>query len=145
MTPTPPRKKRRTVKEIEEALRRTYGTVAAAARMLGMNRQYLHERIAATPRLQEVLAEAREFMVDTAELKLVTLVQEGDVRAITFMLSRIGKSRGWGSEVTLNHRRLDVKNMSIEELEAVLRTAYGEEDEEEIESGAAHDALPGTP
>lgn len=120
---------RRTVKQIEEALRRTYGTVAAAARLLGMNRQYLHERIAATPRLQEVLDESREFMVDQAELKLVTAVQEGDIRAITFMLSRIGKSRGWGSEVTLNHRRLDVRNMSTEELEAVLRAAYGEDDD----------------
>lgn len=89
---------------IKEALAKSGGNVAAAARALGMNRSSLFQRILRTPSLKEAMEDERETMVDVAESMLRKAVHEGDMTAIMYTLnnSPAAKRRGWGprQEVT---------------------------------------------
>jgi hypothetical protein len=43
-----------------------------------------------------VLKECRESLVDTAEKKLYEMVEDGDYKAVVYVLSTLGRDRGWG-------------------------------------------------
>lgn len=84
-----------TLDEIENALRNTKGMVAPAAKVLGMTRSALYERINKHERLQTVIADEREAMTDTAELALHRAIVNGEAWATCFYLKTQGKSRGY--------------------------------------------------
>lgn len=101
---THPIKKRPSVVQIEDAIRKAAGNVTAAARGLGINRTSLHARIARSPALQQVLQEEREALVDMAESALRAEVLDRNMTAVIWTLkaSPEAKRRGWGErqEVT---------------------------------------------
>lgn len=101
---THPIKKRPSVVQIEDAIRKAAGNVTAAARGLGINRTSLHARIARSPALQQVLQEERESLVDMAESALRAEVLDRNMTAVIWTLkaSPEAKRRGWGErqEVT---------------------------------------------
>lgn len=84
-----------TATEVENALRNTKGMVSVAARSLGMTRQALYNRIHKSTALQELIADEREAMTDTAELALHRAIVGGEAWAICFYLKTMGKSRGY--------------------------------------------------
>jgi hypothetical protein len=90
-------KKRPSVVQIEDAIRKSAGNVTAAARGLGVGRTALHARIAKSPDLQRVLQEEREALVDMAESALRAEVLDRNMTAIIWTLkaSPEAKRRGW--------------------------------------------------
>ena len=101
---THPIKKRPSVVQIEDAIRKAAGNVTAAARGLGVGRTALHARIAKSPELQRILQEERESLVDMAESALRAEVLDRNMTAVIWTLkaSPEAKRRGWGerTEVT---------------------------------------------
>lgn len=115
--PTP----RRTVDVLERELRRAYGLVSVVAERLGMSRQALYRRIRKSERLQEALRDAREIVVDTAELKLIEAIRKGEPWAIGLALKTLGKERGYVERQEVdNLRDVDLSRLSTEELRAWL-------------------------
>lgn len=103
------------------ALRQNLGTVAVTARQLGISREHLHRRIQRSPKLQAAIAEAREAFVDVAELQLAKKVHDGDLGAVRYVLGTQGRARGYGAEITHNHKgRVDFTRMTDEELETFI-------------------------
>ena len=101
---THPIKKRPSVVQIEDAIRKAAGNVTAAARGLGINRTSLHARIARSPALQQVLQEEREALVDMAESALRAEVLDRNMTAVIWTLkaSPEAKRRGWGERTELS-------------------------------------------
>lgn len=89
---------------IIEAIQKSGGNVAAAARALNWNRSALSKRITATPGLREILEDERETVVDIAETQLRKGLHDGAPWAVMYTLnnSPAAKRRGWGprQEVT---------------------------------------------
>ena len=88
-------RKRYTDDQIEAAIRKGEGFMSFAARLLGINRTHLYERVRKSDRLRAVLDEVREATLDTAELALRNQVLSGNIAAIIFTLKTLGKSRGF--------------------------------------------------
>lgn len=95
--------RKRTIGEIETALRDSGGFIAKAAGRLGMAQSSLSERIQRGPRLQAVLAEIVEESLDTAEEQLMGLIRGGNLGAICFLLKCKGKSRGYIERQEIAH------------------------------------------
>jgi hypothetical protein len=87
--------------QIEAALRECRGSVADAAEKLGVLRAPLKRKIDHTPYLQQVQQDIRQRFVDDTEQKLMDLVNEGNVTAVTFTLRTLGKERGFSEKNTL--------------------------------------------
>jgi hypothetical protein len=100
---THPIKKRPSVVQIEDAIRKAAGNVTAAARGLGIGRTSLHARIAKSPELQRILQEERESLVDMAESALRAEVLDRNMTAVIWTLkaSPEAKRRGWGERTEL--------------------------------------------
>lgn len=107
-----------TDKQIEAALRAKLGNVTAAARELGYSRTQVYKKINANERLQEVLTEAREELVDIAETALRKELLAGNMTAIIFTLKTLGKQRGYVE-------RQEVTGADGGALEIVIRHADG--------------------
>jgi hypothetical protein len=82
--------------EAEAALRETQGLIAPAARLMGFSFQALSGYMARNPKLRELRNSYVEVLLDEAETQLAKLVHEGDLAAIKFLLSTLGKNRGYG-------------------------------------------------
>jgi hypothetical protein len=83
------------IEEYAAALTDTKGMVSQAARRLGISQQAVRQRVAKSPQLQQVLADAREAMTDTAELALYSKIVAGEGWAVCFYLKTQGKERGY--------------------------------------------------
>ena len=88
-------KKRYTVAQVEEALRKNAGIITAAAKALGCERNTVYAYVQRHPRLQKAREEATEATLDLAESKLVQAIGSGKLPAIFFYLKCKGKERGW--------------------------------------------------
>jgi hypothetical protein len=93
---------------IVESLRETRGTVALAARLLGISRQGLLKRIHASAELEQLLEEEREIITDTAELKMVQAINKGEPWAISMRLKTMGRDRGYGDSLELVFKQAEV-------------------------------------
>ena len=85
-----------TVAELADVLERAYGQVYMAANMLGMSHQALYARIAKSTHLAEIRDKHRGTLVDTAEIQIRRLVNQGDFAAVKFVLTTLGRDRGYG-------------------------------------------------
>lgn len=112
--------------DIIEALRRQAGTVALAARELGMTRQALDRRIKRSRLLTDVLQDIEESSLDIAEASLKQLITKGDASSIRFYLQTKGKRRGYTTRTEITGRDGDpidlsqaMENISEDEAEAL--------------------------
>jgi hypothetical protein len=87
--------KRLRVDDVEFALRQEDGLLAPAARRLGCSRSGLYVYLDRHPPLWDVVHDCRETIVDEATQGLVKAIREGDLRAILYTLSTLGKWRGF--------------------------------------------------
>ncbi len=99
-------KRRLKQKDIEKALRVAGGNVTGAADRLGVPRSTLYRRIKQSKRLQEVLEECREVLIDEAEAALTRRVRQGHMSAVTFVLKTLGKNRGYVERQEIEHSGL---------------------------------------
>ena len=117
-----------TVAEIRDALEMTHGAVYLAAAALSLSPQALYARIKKSAELAAIRDSYRGRLIDTAELKLEAAVQEGDFFAIKYVLSTLGKDRGYvqKQEVETNgHLELQVEEKTGPELDRAIRRILG--------------------
>lgn len=91
-----------TRKQVEKALRDAEGNVSEAARVLGVSRNGVYYHVKRSVRLQEVLADSRETMVDEAEKALREMIKDHHPAAVIFALKTIGKDRGYIEKQTID-------------------------------------------
>ena len=145
------RRERHSADEIEAVLRRYHGNIWASSCQLGYTRQNLHLRIRKSKRLQAVVEEVREELIDVAEEKLKRKILDGNIAAILFFLKTQGKHRGW---VERFERQEVNREEVINEIETLLaqevkrRTAEhagGTAGASSNGNGRAHPLLPASP
>jgi hypothetical protein len=85
--------------DIYEQLAASDGNQSKAARELGVSRRYLHGRIEKSATLVALLQDMQEEILDTAENNVFADVRKNDPTANRFVLSTLGKSRGWSQGV----------------------------------------------
>lgn len=88
-------KSRKTRAEYIKAIEENLGIVSAVATALGVSRAAVYKRKANDKKIEEAFELAQERLVDLAESKLVTLIKDGNERAIIFTLKTKGKKRGY--------------------------------------------------
>lgn len=68
---------------------------------LGCSRQTLDNYLERYPDLKLLVADECETLVDAAESKLSVALNNGDMRAILFVLETKGKGRGWSKRTEI--------------------------------------------
>jgi Bacterial regulatory protein, Fis family len=86
---------------IRTALIATDGNVHAAARKLKCDRGTLYHRIAQDEALQMLRHSLRQGLVDDCEAVVFKAAKHGNVDAAKWVLSHIGRDRGWGEHVVI--------------------------------------------
>ena len=92
-----------TVEHMEKALREAKGFVTIAAKRAGCAYNTLMRYINKSSKLQKVLEEINEEMVDFSESKLMSQINEGNTTAIIFHLKCKGKKRGYIERIEQEH------------------------------------------
>lgn len=112
----------RTNKQIIDALNKSGGIVAGAAKMLGMNRSALSRRIGKSPELKAAYEDVQESTLDLVESKLLGEIQGGNITAMIFYLKCKGKKRGFVERYELQDAEempskveVEIKDCSIRE------------------------------
>lgn len=78
---------------LRETIIKSWGRISVVSRLLHIDRTTIYYRIKKHQELQRAVKEARNFIVQFAEMKLMQNVAAGDQRAIEFVLKNKGK--GW--------------------------------------------------
>lgn len=142
-----------TVKRLIEEIDDKKGNIAAVARVFGVSRGTVYNRIEKYATAQTALADARETMLDNAESMLYKKVLQGSTPELIFFLKTQGRKRGYveRQEVTgKDGGPIESKNigMTLEEFRAEqaakraeaesLLAAFeeAEADDPEIDQGA---------
>jgi hypothetical protein len=98
-------------KVLEAALRKAGGVPAGAARILEQAfgtcaRSTVTRRIAKSEKLQALIAELQEELIDISEISMAAMVRNAKHRnhfnAAKFVLETKGKSRGWSKQVEVS-------------------------------------------
>ena len=92
------------LQHVEDALRQAGGIISAAAIILeaaygSCTPRTVRNYVKRHPRLAEVIEEAVELNLDTAESQLMTLIANGNLGAVIFYLKTKGKARGYVERV----------------------------------------------
>jgi hypothetical protein len=88
--------------EMINTIREQAGNITAIAITLkwGKDRKKVY-RYLKKHKLNEEVKQAREMLIDRAELNIAKSVQEGNIDDSKFVLQTIGRKRGWGSKVEI--------------------------------------------
>ena len=84
------------------SLANSLGNVAIACKEAGISRQTHYRWLKEDEDYAEAVLEQSEVVLDIAEAKLIERVQEGDLRAIMFLLKTKGKERGYDEKRTIS-------------------------------------------
>jgi hypothetical protein len=86
----------------EDSIERNYGIISYIAKDFGIPRRNVYIKLAKNPELNKLRNSANEKIVDLGEHCLIEAAQNGNVYAAQFILSKLGKRRGWGDEQNIN-------------------------------------------
>ena len=123
---------RYTQEQVIRALTQAGGLKTPACQALHCTRFTLNSYIRRYPAVKEAYEDALEGSLDVAQSKLMVLVEREDWRAIRYMLSTLGKHRGFTERqevVTVGDDREALRQQFLDD----VRRVYGDEDEEEDE------------
>jgi len=84
-----------TTEQIINALKATNGLISLAARRLGCSKVTIYNRAKKVQSVADVIEDARDEMVDLAELALRKSVLNGEPWSVAMVLKTLGKSRGY--------------------------------------------------
>lgn len=87
-----------TATDMAEAIRETAGIKTAAARRVGCSVGTVNNYIERYPTVAAAYEQARAGIVDMAESVLVRRLNAGEWDAAKFVLTTLGKDRGWGQK-----------------------------------------------
>ena len=92
-----------TEQEIAFAIIDCGGYISAIAKTLGCKIESIRNAINSNTELKELVYEQREELLDNAERGLVKAVNAGKLEAIKFVLSRLGRNRGYGQKLEVEN------------------------------------------
>jgi hypothetical protein len=87
---------------IASALERSRGMITVAARMLRCSRQTIYNAVHIYSEVKTARDDARELLLDTAELSLLNAVNKGQAWAVCFYLKTQGRKRGYVEKVDVS-------------------------------------------
>ena len=95
--------KRLTQKQIIEALYKSNGVLAVAARGLGCSRQTIYNRMEGekSGKISAAYKDARETNIDMTESKLFSNIKKGKESSIFYYLNNMGRKRGYGKPLLI--------------------------------------------
>ena len=85
--------------DVAAALFASRGNLSFAARLLNRRRNGLRSYLDRNPKMLQLWDDIRDEVVDRIEQNCYDLALEGDPTSIRFVLSTIGKDRGWNQRV----------------------------------------------
>lgn len=103
------------------AITAKWGNLSSIAKELDLPRHYVEQRIKADIDLWQAYVNAEEMKTDLLEDSLFDKGLAGDTRAAQTWLEAKAKHRGWGKETRTLNVGVNVKDLSIEELQQVVR------------------------
>jgi hypothetical protein len=97
------RPRKSTTDEIIKAVHDAKGMLTIAAKNLGVSYVTMLNYQANIPEVAQAVKDARNAMLDAAELKLYTkAVKDGDTTALIFLLKTQGRIRGYNDKLDIN-------------------------------------------
>lgn len=84
------------------ALAEAHGNISTACKATDISRQTHYRWLKEDEEYAEAVSEQSETILDIAERKLLEKVEEGDLRAIMFLLKTKGKERGYDEKRTVS-------------------------------------------
>jgi hypothetical protein len=115
------RSNRYTAEQVATALRSSQGLVSVAARKLECRTQTIYNYIKKYKSVEQARFDAREQMIDMAEVKLIEKIREGHLTAIIFALKTVGKNRGYVERREIKNIVEMVREMPDRELDDLIR------------------------
>ncbi|MCR5257628.1 MAG: hypothetical protein K6E40_05680, partial [Desulfovibrio sp.] len=100
------RKRKYTPKQVIKAIKGSAGIKASIVERLHCSRPTLDKYIRDFPEVLAAFTEETERVLDMAEGNLFTLVKNGDLSAIFYLLNNKGRSRGYGARPEDEKKRL---------------------------------------
>ena len=94
--------------EIYEAIVSARGNLSTICEALDVKRDALRARINETPLLKQIYDEQRESIVDQAEENIFNDVKRGDQVASKFVLTTLGKERGYTTKVETSNEPVEI-------------------------------------
>ena len=116
--------------DIIAALQRAKGLVGLAADELQCDRKTIYNHIKKSAAVRDALESVRGRNLDIAENKLLEAIEQGELAAITYSLSRIGRERGYSD-------RHELTGPNGGGIETTIRVVYGDGRKGEDDSDAA--------
>ncbi|MBQ6067942.1 MAG: hypothetical protein IJK84_00425 [Bacteroidales bacterium] len=116
-------KKKPTRKAIADVYEKKAANMSATAIALGVSRTTLYEWREKDPKLDALMHEVEESLIDFTESKLLTQIKDDNMTAIIFHLKTKGKKRGYteGEEIEVKQTNdLDLSGLSDEELDTMM-------------------------
>ena len=116
-------KKKPSNKIIAEVYSKKASNMSATANALGVGRTTLYEWRQKDPKLDKMMHDVEEALVDFSESKLLEQIQDGNMTAVIFHLKTKGKKRGYieGLEVEEHTTSdLDLSTLSDTELATMM-------------------------
>lgn len=104
--------------DIIKALRKTKGMISLAADELKCDRKTIYNHVKRSAAVRDALEETRGRNLDVAESKLLAAIDAGELAAIFYYLSRIGRERGYGD-------RSELTGANGGAIETTIRVVYG--------------------
>lgn len=105
-----------TEKMLCDVLIRSHGIYAVACRILGVQRWQLVTLLSKSQKARRIVAEERENILDMSECRLFEAAAAGQEWAVKFMLSTLGKHRGYSTE----DKPANNKGLIMDVIEAAL-------------------------
>ena len=116
-------KKKPTRKAIADVYEKKAANMSATAFALGVSRTTLYEWREKDPKLDALMHEVEESLIDFTESKLLAQIKDDNMTAIIFHLKTKGKKRGYteGEEVEIKQtNNLDLSGLSDSELATLM-------------------------
>jgi len=117
-------------KQIIDALTQARGLKSPAARALGCSRHTISRYIERYPAVRQAYEDALEESLDVAQSKLMILVDREEWRAIRYILSTLGKHRGFTERHEIAATGCDTESLR-KQIEEDMRRVYGNEEGDE--------------
>lgn len=92
------------IEQMIAALQACKGIKSQAARRLGCTTATINNYVRRYPEIAQACIDAREELVDHAEIALMKMVRDGEWNAVRFVLTTMGKQRGWQERTDVNAR-----------------------------------------
>jgi len=110
---------------IIKAIRNSYGNITIIAERLGCERMTIYNWLQKDEEIAQMIKDEREKIVDLAESKLVSKVEEGSETMIALVLKTLGRERGYVEKQNIVNENvnynIDLSKLTDEQLQELKR------------------------